>query len=190
MSQQTTAHTQIIVMGVSGSGKSTIGALIAGALGVPFVDGDALHPRSNIEKMAGGHPLEDADRWPWLALVGRTLADADGAGGMVIACSALRRAYREAILESAPHARFVHLDGSRDVLASRLEGRSGHFMPPSLLDSQFATLEPLARDEPGIVVDIDRPVAAIVDDAVARIRAGEGIREGEDARADEGVAGA
>ncbi len=166
---------QIIVMGVSGSGKSTIGALIAGAIGVPFVDGDALHPQSNIEKMAGGQPLDDSDRWPWLAVVGQTLAEAGRAGdGMVIACSALRRAYREAILTSAPKARFVHLDGSREVLSARIEGRSGHFMPPSLLDSQFATLEPLGPDEPGIVVDIDQPVAAIVSDAVARIAAGEG----------------
>lgn len=175
---QNTPHpegTQIIVMGVSGSGKSTIGALIAGALGVPFVDGDALHPQSNIEKMAGGQPLDDSDRWPWLAVVGQTLAEAGRAGdGMVIACSALRRSYRKAILDSAPDARFVHLDGSREVLAARIEGRSGHFMPPSLLDSQFATLEPLAVDEPGIVVDIDQPVAAIVSDAVARIRDGEG----------------
>lgn len=163
---------QIIVMGVSGCGKSTIGALIAGALGVPFVDGDALHPQSNIEKMAGGTPLNDDDRWPWLAAVGSTLADAGREGaGMVIACSALRRAYRDAILKNAPGARFVHLSGSREVLESRLEGRSGHFMPPSLLDSQFATLEPLADDEPGIVVDIDQPVPAIVSEAVGAISA-------------------
>lgn len=163
---------QIIVMGVSGSGKSTIGALIAGALDVPFVDGDALHPQSNIEKMAGGTPLTDDDRWPWLATVGATLAEAGRDGrGMVIACSALRRAYRDAILSNAPAARFVHLSGTREVLASRLEGRSDHFMPPSLLDSQFATLEPLAEDEPGIVVDIDQQVPAIVAEAVDAIRA-------------------
>jgi carbohydrate kinase (thermoresistant glucokinase family) len=161
---------QIIVMGVSGSGKSTIGALIAGALGVPFVDGDSLHPQSNIEKMAGGKPLNDDDRWPWLATVGKTLADAGRQGtGMVIACSALRRDYREAILETAPGTTFVHLSGSREVLASRVEGRSNHFMPPALLDSQFATLEPLQADEPGIIVDIDKPVPAIVSDAVQRL---------------------
>lgn len=170
-SHGTSEGAQIIVMGVSGSGKSTIGALIAGALGVPFVDGDALHPQSNVEKMAGGTPLNDDDRWPWLATVGSTLATAGKEGtGMVIACSALRRAYRDAILKNAPATRFVHLSGSREVLASRLEGRSDHFMPPSLLDSQFATLEPLADDEPGIVVDIDQPVPAIVSEAVDAIR--------------------
>ncbi|MET0934257.1 MAG: gluconokinase [Mycetocola sp.] len=165
---------QIIVMGVSGSGKSTIGALIAGALGVPFVDGDSLHPQSNIEKMAGGQSLNDDDRWPWLATVGQTLADAGRRGtGMVIACSALRRDYRDAILQSAPDTRFVHLSGSREVLASRVEGRSDHFMPPALLDSQFATLEPLQGDEPGIVIDIDKPVPAIVSDAVEKLAEAE-----------------
>ena len=161
---------QIIVMGVSGSGKSTIGALIAGALGVPFVDGDSLHPQSNIEKMAGGQPLNDDDRWPWLATVGETLSDAGRQGsGMVIACSALRRAYRDAILRTAPDTRFVHLSGTREVLASRVEGRSDHFMPPALLDSQFATLEPLGDDEPGIVVDIDQSVTEIVSEAAAAL---------------------
>ena len=163
---------QIIVMGVSGSGKSTIGALLAGALSVPFVDGDALHPLSNIEKMAGGTALTDDDRWPWLATVGTTLADAGRDGtGMVIACSALRRSYRDVILQNAPAARFVHLSGSRDVLASRLEGRTDHFMPSALLDSQFATLEPLADDEPGIILDIDQSVPAIVSEGVDAIRA-------------------
>ena len=174
---QTPEGTQIIVMGVSGSGKSTIGALIAGALGIPFVDGDALHPQSNIEKMAGGQALTDDDRWPWLAVVGETLAKAGETGtGMVIACSALRRAYRQTILDSAPHARFVHLDGTREVLSSRMEGRSGHFMPASLLDSQFATLERLAEDEPGHVIDIDQTVAAIVSETVDAIRVTENAR--------------
>ncbi|MET4638411.1 gluconokinase [Mycetocola sp. 2940] len=163
---------QIIVMGVSGAGKSTIGTLIAGAIGVPFVDGDALHPLSNIEKMAGGTPLNDEDRWPWLATVGTTLSDAGEGTGMVIACSALRRAYREAILHHAPATRFVHLSGSKEVLASRLEGRSDHFMPRRLLDSQFVALDPLAEDEPGIVVDIDQPVPAIVAEAVEAIHLG------------------
>ena len=161
----------IVVMGVSGSGKSTLGALIADRLAVPFVDADSLHSPANIEKMAAGTPLTDDDRWPWLATVGRVLADAGRAGtGVVVACSALRRRYRDAILAEAPATVFLHLSGTREVLASRLEGRSGHFMPTTLLDSQFATLEMLQADEPGIVVDISPPVPEILADAVARIR--------------------
>ena len=163
----------IIVMGVSGSGKSTIGALLARDLGVPFTDADDLHPMANIEKMASGVPLDDDDRQPWLEVVGTTLAEAGDRGtGLVIACSALKRRYRDTILSSAPQTRFVHLHGSREVLAARTEGRTGHFMPTSLLDSQLATLEALAPDEPGFVVDIDRPVAEIIDDAVSRLGAG------------------
>src|SRR5690606_20019709 len=106
----------------------------------------------------------------WLATVGRTLADAGRRGtGMVIACSALRRSYREAILETAPRTRFVHLAGTREVLATRVEGRSDHFMPTTLLDSQFATLEPLGDDEPGIVINIDQTVPAIVAEAAAAL---------------------
>lgn len=127
----------VVISGVSGSGKSTIGALIAIELDVPFVDADSLHPVANIEKMAAGHPLDDDDRWPWLAAVGRNLAEARTAG-MVIACSALKRDYRDAIRRESPEVIFVQLDGSREVLGSRLEGRSGHFMPPALLDSQLA----------------------------------------------------
>lgn len=160
----------IVVMGVSGSGKSTIGALIANKLAVPFVDADSLHPTSNIEKMAAGQPLTDDDRWPWLAKVGQVLAGA-GDDGLVVACSALKRKYRDAILAEAPRALFVHLSGSKEVLASRVEGRSGHFMPTTLLDSQLATLEPLASDEPGVVVDIAPDVATIVADAATRVRA-------------------
>jgi carbohydrate kinase (thermoresistant glucokinase family) len=160
---------QIVVMGVSGCGKSTIGALIADRLDVSFVDADSLHSTANIEKMASGIPLTDEDRWPWLATVGGVLAAAHEAG-VVVACSALRRSYREAILAEAPATVFVHLSGSREVLASRLEGRSGHFMPSGLLDSQFATLEPLAADEPGIVVDISPAVPEILANAITRIR--------------------
>lgn len=159
----------VVVMGVSGCGKSTIGVLVADALGVPFVDGDSLHPIANVTKMAAGSPLTDEDRWPWLALVGEALAEA-GETGLVVACSALKRVYRDAILAEAPHAIFLHLAGSREVLSARLEGRSGHFMPVSLLDSQLATLEPLQQDEPRVVVDVGAPVATVVERAVDGIR--------------------
>jgi gluconokinase len=160
---------RVVVMGVSGSGKSTIGALIADDLGVPFCDADVLHPRANVEKMAAGVPLDDDDRWPWLEIVGQRLAEG-GSAGLVMACSALKKVYREAISREAPGVVFVHLGGTRQVLAARLEGRSGHFMPPALLDSQLATLEPLARDERGATVDIGAPVAAVVRDAVTAVR--------------------
>lgn len=159
---------RIVVMGVSGCGKSTIGALVATELGLPFTDGDSLHPLENIAKMAAGIPLDDADRAPWLAVVGRELASS--ANGLVVACSALKRSYREAILAEAPDAVFLHLDGSREVLASRMEGRSGHFMPAALLDSQLAALEAPGDDEPAVVIDISAPVDALVGDAVVRLK--------------------
>ncbi|TFD57641.1 hypothetical protein E3T43_07995 [Cryobacterium sp. Hh7] len=169
-----TAAEQIVVMGVSGSGKSTIGALLAHALAVPFLDADGLHPQANIVKMASGVPLTDADRWPWLAQVGRALSDAGAAGtGLVIACSALKRVYRESIVAAAPNVRFVHLTGTFDVLGNRLEGRSEHFMPPALLRSQLATLEELQADEPGFAVDIDQPAVNAVTESVARLGAPE-----------------
>lgn len=155
---------RVVVMGVSGAGKSTIGALIAARLGVPFVDGDSLHPLENVRKMAGGTPLDDADRAPWLRRIGEALAEADG--GLVVACSALKSAYRDLIRDSCPDAVFVHLSGTRDVLAGRLEGRSDHFMPASLLDSQLEALEPLGPSERGVVVDIAAPVDAVVAEAL------------------------
>jgi carbohydrate kinase (thermoresistant glucokinase family) len=161
---------QIVVMGVSGSGKSTIGALIADALGVNFVDGDSLHPIENVAKMAAGEPLTDADRWPWLSRVGQELSGA-GTTGLVVACSALKRSYRTAILAAAPSAVFVHLYGTREVLSTRMEGRSDHFMPPALLESQLATLEHLESEEPGFRTDIDRPVSGIVDAALTQLTA-------------------
>lgn len=162
---------QVVVMGVSGSGKSTIGLLVAHALGVPFVDGDSLHPASNIAKMAAGTPLTDEDRWPWLQRVGAEIAAAEGSG-IVVACSALKRAYRDVIRTEAPEAIFLLLDGSKSVLARRLQGRSDHFMPVSLLDSQLSTLQRLEPDEHGIVVDIAAPVDQVVQEAVSGIRVG------------------
>lgn len=141
----------IVVAGVSGSGKSTIGALLAARLHVPFADADDLHPASNVEKMRRGQPLDDEDRWPWLAAVGRELAAASSTG-LVMACSALTRRYRDAILAQAPEVRFVLLEAGHDVLEHRMLARTDHFMPPSLLGSQLATLEPLGADEPGATV--------------------------------------
>ena len=152
----------LVVMGVSGSGKTTVGVALAAALGVPFRDADDLHPAANVAKMAAGIALTDDDRMPWLALVGAELAVAPD--GLVIACSALKKAYRQAILAAAPSVRFVFLDGSRALLESRVQFRRGHFMPASLLDSQLATLEPLAPEEPGVRVSLDEhlTVASIV----------------------------
>ena len=152
-------------MGVSGSGKSTVGAALAARLDVPFEDGDDLHPPENVAKMARGEPLDDADRRPWLERVGGWLAEHRDGG--VIACSALRRSYRDQLREHCPGVDFLHLDGEAELLARRQAGRSGHFMPPSLLSTQLLTLEPLAPDESGVVVDIDQPVDAIVAEYVA-----------------------
>lgn len=158
----------IIVMGVAGSGKSSIGSLLAEALGAPFIDGDALHSEASVAKMSAGTPLSDEDRWPWLARVGMALADS-GASGLVVACSALRRSHRRAIREHARDAIFLHLAGSEAILASRLANRSGHFMPVSLLASQLDTLESLDADEPGATVDIDRPIAEVLRIALVEV---------------------
>ncbi|MDQ5861003.1 MAG: gluconokinase, GntK/IdnK-type [Actinomycetota bacterium] len=174
-------------MGVSGCGKTTIGDLVARELGVQFLDGDSLHPVENVAKMAAGTPLTDEDRWPWLATVGTELAAAKG--GLVLACSALRRSYRDAIRAQAPDTVFLHLHGSKEVLRARTEGRSGHFMPPALLESQLATLEALEADEAGIVVDIAGPVDEVVADALAGIAAAVTAAVGSSAPA-EGTAAA
>lgn len=150
----------VVVMGVSGSGKSTVGAALAQRLAVPFVDADDLHPASNIAKMSRGEPLDDADRWPWLETIGQWLA-AHPDGG-VVSCSALKRIYRDQLRGHARGLVFVHLHGDREVIERRQASRPGHFMPASLLSSQFATLEPLAPDEDGVVIDVDQSVDQIV----------------------------
>jgi gluconokinase len=148
----------IIVMGVSGSGKTTVGALLAGALDTPFVDADSLHSEANRRKMAAGIPLNDTDRAPWLTAVGAVLAK----GNVVVACSALRRRYRDQLRLAAPDLRLVYLRGSRALLVQHLAARRHEFMPPGLLDSQLDTLEPPAEDEHAIVADIDRSPSDIV----------------------------
>ncbi len=157
-------------MGVSGSGKTTVGELLATRLGVPFADADDLHSRANVALMAAGHPLTDEDRRPWLARVGAALSAAESTG-LVMACSTLKRAYRDAILAAEPRTRFVFLDGSRELLVDRLSHRHGHFMPPELLDSQLAALEPLESDEPGITIALEegQNPETVVDDATSRL---------------------
>ena len=150
----------LVVMGVSGSGKSTVGAAIAQRLRVPFEDADDLHPSANIAKMSRGEPLDDSDRYSWLELVGEWLAVHEDGG--VMGCSALKRKYRDQIRGLAPTTRFLLLQGSPEVIAARQAARPGHFMPASLLASQLATLEPLGPDEDGIVLDVDQSVDAIV----------------------------
>jgi carbohydrate kinase (thermoresistant glucokinase family) len=161
---------RMVVMGVSGCGKSSVGIALARALGARFIDGDDLHPLANKTKMAAGIPLDDDDRWPWLDLVGSELADdclesidgSEGFTGTVIACSALKRKYRERILAAAPGTVFVHLDGPKELLAERMGSRGDHFMPLALLDSQLKTLEPLGSDEPGKVYSIELTVPQLV----------------------------
>ncbi|WP_236558759.1 gluconokinase, GntK/IdnK-type [Arthrobacter sp. 9V] len=155
----------VVVMGVAGCGKSTVGAALAERLDAEFLDGDSLHPQANIHKMASGTPLNDDDRAPWLAEIGRRFAASNSA--LVIACSALKRSYRDIIRSADPSVVFVHLHGTRELLNARMTARPGHFMPASLLDSQLATLEPLQDDEAGIVVDIAESVEDIVKEAVA-----------------------
>jgi carbohydrate kinase (thermoresistant glucokinase family) len=159
-------------MGVSGCGKSTIGIALASRLGWPFDEGDKYHLPSSVEKMAAHIPLEDADRWPWLDKLAELIREHEAAGrSSVLACSALKRAYRDVLRRGAPRVRFVHLHGAREVLQARLDARKGHFFPPDLLASQYATLEPLGRDEDGIVVD----VALDPDSQVREAMAGLGL---------------
>lgn len=155
-----------VIMGVSGCGKSSIGAGFAQAIGADFADGDDLHPQSNVEKMTAGHPLNDDDRAPWLTKVGMLFAQSDQP--LVIGCSALKRQYRDIIRESAagPVA-FLHLSGSRKVIAKRMSARSDHFMPLTLLDSQFADLEPPEADEISVTVDINQTPGAIISRLIA-----------------------
>src|SRR5262245_16656227 len=157
-------------MGVSGSGKSTIADHLAARLGWRYEDGDRFHPASNVAKMSAGHPLTDEDRWPWLQAIAdeidRLSAERERA---VIACSALKRTYRDILVHGRDDVRMVFLDGPAGLVATRLAARKGHFMPPGLLASQFITLERPGADERPITVSIDAPVEKIVDDIVSQL---------------------
>jgi len=163
----------LIVMGVSGSGKSTIAVRLAERLSWTFEDGDRFHPASNVAKMSAGQPLTDEDRWPWLQAIADEIDRVCQAGGhVVIACSALKRAYRHVLAHGRRDVRIVFLRGTQFLIADRLARRKGHFMPPGLLESQFKTLEPPAADENPVTVSIDASVETIVEDIVRQLGLG------------------
>lgn len=158
------SRTRWVIMGVSGCGKSTIGAALAASFTVPFLEGDAFHPADNVSKMASGIPLDDDDRAGWLQALAAEITQARRDGrGLVLSCSALKRRYRDLLREADPQLRFVHLAGPRELIADRMHQRPDHYMPPSLLDSQLRILEPLQPDEGGFTLDITLAPAALVE---------------------------
>ena len=160
----------LVVMGVSGSGKSTIAEHLAARIGWRYVDGDLFHPPANVAKMSAGHPLTDEDRWPWLQAIADEIDRLAAAGSRaVVACSALKRTYRDILVHGREDVRIVYLDGTQDLIAKRLAARKGHFMPPGLLDSQFRTLEPPQPSERPVTISIDAAVEDIIDDIVRQL---------------------
>jgi gluconokinase len=158
-------------MGVSGSGKSSVGESLAKRLGWRYEDADQFHPASNVAKMSAGHPLTDEDRWPWLKAIAAEIDRVcETAGHVVIGCSALRRVYRDILVHGRTDTRLIYLDGALALIADRLSRRKGHFMPPGLLTSQFNTLEPPTADERPLTVSIDAPVEDIVADILRQLR--------------------
>ena len=158
-----------VVMGVAGCGKSVVGQALADALDASYLDGDNFHPAANIAKMSAGDPLNDDDRWPWLDIVGRELAKQRGM--RFVGCSALKKAYRRRLADAAGEpVLFIYLDGSQDLISSRMQKRTGHFMPTTLLDSQFAALEIPESGEPTITLDVEPPVTEIVSAFLDRTR--------------------
>ena len=160
-------------MGVSGSGKTTVGERLAKELGFELIEGDDYHPPANVAKMADGIPLTDEDRRPWLRTLAELLADRHGRGqGTILACSALRRSYRDILRSAVPDdaSFFILLEADEKTLRSRMKSRKGHYMPPALLDSQLATLEPLEGDEPGVTLDATQPLDIVVDEALSALR--------------------
>ena len=163
--------TTVVVMGVSGSGKTTVAERLAERLDWEFAEGDEFHPRANVEKMAAGHPLDDADRWPWLRTIGAWIDQREATGrSVVVTCSALRRSYRDLLREGRPSVWFAHVTADAELLRSRIEGRAGHYMPASLLESQLAALEPLQPDEAGAEISGTGPPDAVVDDLLDALR--------------------
>jgi gluconokinase len=158
---------QIVVVGVSGSGKTTVAERLAQRLGCDVAEADAFHSAANVAKMSAGIPLDDEDRWPWLRAIAAWIREHDDAGkSAVITCSALKRKYRDLLRAASPRISFVHLSGAPEVIAAHMHARKGHFMPESLLPSQYATLEPLGPDEQGITVDVARPLEEVVEAAL------------------------
>ena len=163
--------TTIVVMGVSGSGKTTVAVALAEQLGWEFIEGDGLHPPENVAKMSQGVPLDDDDRRPWLRRVAEVIGEHERAGtSLLLTCSALKRSYRDVLRDGHPSVWFAHVHPPEELLRERLGRRTGHYMPASLLDSQLAALEPLGEDEPGRVTTEDGPVEETVADLLAALR--------------------
>ena len=171
----------LVAMGVSGCGKSTVGTLLGQRLGMPFFDGDDFHPAANKQKMAAGVPLTDRDREPWLARLGELLAGKDDGGAGVppiVACSALKRRYRDLLRSYAPDVVFIHLSGTAATIGARMEARSHEFMPHTLLDSQFAALEELEEDETHLLVDISQPLDLLVESLEQKLKPADALTVG------------
>jgi gluconokinase len=164
----TKPHPLVVVMGVSGSGKTTVGQALADRLRLEYADADEFHSEASVAKMASGHPLDDDDRAPWLVAIGAWLAERE-ADGAVVGCSALRRRYRDVLRAAAPNVVFMHLTGDPTILTERVANRPGHFMPASLITSQLETLEPLEPDERGDTLDLTHPVDSLVDEFTAAL---------------------
>ncbi len=161
---------QIVVMGVAGAGKTTVASELAARLGCEVADADDFHPQANIAKMAAGIPLQDDDRWPWLEAIAAWIRERARTGRTaVVTCSALKRSYRDVLRRASPQVVFVHLSGPPELIAERMRARRGHFMPPALLASQIATLQPLGPDEPGLTVNVARTPGELADEIVAAL---------------------
>ncbi|MGB7982470.1 MAG: gluconokinase [Candidatus Nanopelagicales bacterium] len=163
-------HQHLVIMGVAGCGKTTVAQLLSERLGWVAAEADDFHPSANIAKMASGVPLTDDDRWPWLRAIRDWITLQNGEGrDSIVTCSALKRGYRDVLRQATGQVRFVHLDGTIEVIGERIQSRSKHFMPPRLLPSQFEILEPLGADEDGVVVPVAGQPESIADDALRRL---------------------